>query len=250
MRYFGIPKLGSYLSVGFTYESSLHPDAFVPKKVEKVEEEEEEEEEVKSKKGKKGKDKKGKDKKGKGKKAKDESSDDDDEDDEEKKVEEPPPEPVTIPVDMVICFDTVGDDKEIPIDCCKTIHLWAKEFKRIYELEEREQFIQEYTENIKAELSKADEDLEELTSAKKEAAKQIKNEMKSLKREKKISNEERAMREAKIKMDAAFSILSTFKSKISEIGRYRIPPKAKSLKVLLACLYLLGYSKYFFINIL
>lgn len=235
MRYFGIPKLGSYMALGFTYQSSLHPDAFVPPepKEGEGEEEEDEDEDDKKKKGKKGK---------KGKKYESDSDDDDDED--KPKKEEPPPEPHTLPIDMVICFDSIGKDKEINQSNNPKIHEWAQQIKRIYEQEEKDQFLEEYNENIKKDLKGVSEDLETLKDAQKDAAKEIKNGMKALKRERHISDEEREMKAAQIRMDAAFSILSSFKSKIAEIRQYHISPKPKAVKVLLTCLYLLGYSKY------
>lgn len=206
------------MALGFTYQSSLHPDAYVPPEPKENEGEEEDE---------------------------DKKDSDDDEDEEDKpKKEEPPPEPHTLPVDMVICFDSIGKDKEIEQSNNPQIHEWAGQIKRIYEKEEKDQFLEEFNENIKKDLKGVSEDLETLKDAQKDAAKEIKNGMKALKRERKISDEEREMKVAQIRMDAAFSILSSFKNKIAEIRQYHISPKPKAVKVLLTCLYLLGYSKY------
>lgn len=122
IKYFDIPKLGSYLAIPFTYNSSIHPHAFdelfKPKKPEGEEEEEEQHHE---------------------------EEEEEDEKPKESKKDEPPPPPeaLPLPIDMIVCLDTMGLDKQFTEDQRLEVHSWTPLLKDAYERIEKKAFLEE-----------------------------------------------------------------------------------------------------------
>jgi hypothetical protein len=58
-----------------------------------------------------------------------------------------------------------------------------------------------------------------------------------------LSDEQKALKEQQMKLKAASDQLNALREKLTELERYRVPPKADAVAVLKAALYILKYSK-------
>jgi hypothetical protein len=148
------------------------------------------------------------------------------------------PEPVDFskPVDLVIGADTMGKmGKKFSAADMAKVHLYAAKLSAGLTRAERSIFEQGVEDRKKQAAENA-----KLLSAVVDNSEAIAAELAAMEG---LTDEQKALKEQQLKLKAAATQLEALREKLTELERYRVPPKPDAVAVLKAALYILKYSK-------